>query len=134
MFDETALRLPGFTEGASVVLADGQAWTLPRPVIRLVPAANAIGWRVILPVGDGEAYRLLYDAYDAAETGSERVGNVAQMARLLILANYGLTDDQVADLIQFGFTDADPEGRRIFDEVSDIALGNGPKPSGGGDE
>lgn len=37
MPDERALRKPTFQEGHPVVLADNQAWTLPKPYIRLIP-------------------------------------------------------------------------------------------------
>jgi hypothetical protein len=56
--DEESLRTPGFRPGVAVVLADGCAWQLPKPMVRFVPDdAHESGFQVRLSLeGDDGAW------------------------------------------------------------------------------
>lgn len=131
--DEVALRRPDFREGVLVVMGDGQAWQLAKPIIRFVPADNDTGYEVRCRLNDDGAFGLAFTAYEAAEAGADVIRTGLALGRAMLLANYSLTPDQLADVLQFGMGD-DEEGRRIMDETIAVALGNGPKPSDGGGE
>lgn len=126
MLSERERRRPGFSGGAEVVLADGQAWTLAKPRVRFAPADD--GFAVVLIGPGGDAYQALVDAYEsAAESGEPGrvLGAELRLARALLLANYDLTPAEVGMLIQFSFSEDDAEGCRIRDEALDVAFGRG---------
>jgi hypothetical protein len=134
--DEAALRRPDFVEGVRVVLADSQSWSLRTPVVWFVPHdASPSGFRSCTLLGPGDRFQDLLDARSAAmakpeaAAAAEIIGAELALGRELLLANYRLTPDQVAQVLRFGYdADSNPEGRRIRDEVMDVVLGMGPKP------
>lgn len=140
MLDEQALRRPGFKEGTPVVLADGQAWHLRRPVVRFVPSDSDVGFRACLSLARGDGYDALLTAWQSAaeaaredESASARaVAAELALGRAVLTANYDLTTEQLAELLQFGFDPDDEEAFRIRSEVLAAATGDDPKPSAGG--
>lgn len=133
--NEQALRRPKFEDGAPVVLADGQEWRLPRPRVRLVPDDSDLGFKVRVAVpGDDGRFQELMDALDDPASNRPAAARELAVARHLLLLNYDLTPAQVADLLQFGYHDNDPEGMAIREAVMGVAFGNGPKPSDAGTE
>lgn len=134
MLDEQALRRPDFIEGEPVVLADGQAWQLRRPVVRFRPAENDTGFEVCLSLAGSDSYGTLYQAYEDIEAGPQLIRAQLAMGRALLLANYDLAPDQVASLLQFGYSEDDVEGCRIRDDVMAVAAGLGKGRSGAGGE
>jgi hypothetical protein len=137
---EKERRRPDFVPGAPVTLADGQVWELRRPVIRFIPDDNhASGFQVRLSLGADNRFGELIAQRDAAFGGEGTaeitaiVGIELALARLMLLANYDLTAEQVGTLLQFGYDEeADPEGAALRDAVLDVAFGRGPKPPPGG--
>lgn len=134
MPNEQDSRRPTFAPGRVVVLADGQGWNLPLPRVRLVPSDNEAGFETfITPKSLGVDYGKLLDAYGELKEGDLVIVAELRLAAALLLANYSLTKEQVAEVMQFAYRDDDPEGARIREEVMDVALGRGPKaPAAGG--
>lgn len=137
--NEYELRTPLFEEGTPVKLADGQEWQFPKPRVRLVPANNDQGWKTVLVRPDGGVFVGLMSKYEALGEDS----TIASMASLelavakhLLLANYELSEDQVGQLLQFGYDEkADPEGSEIRQAVMGVVFGySAPKPSAVGGE
>ena len=133
MLDEPSRRRPDFAEGVAVTLADGQPWQLRRPIVRFVPADNAVGYEVCLSLAEGDGFGAAMAAYEACGDGPEVIGAELRLARLVLAANYDLTTPEVASLLQFGYSEADPDGVRIRDEVMAVVLGRDPKSPAGGD-
>jgi hypothetical protein len=128
--DEVALRRSTFEDGAPVTLADGQEWRLPRPRVRFVPDDSDQGFQVRLALDDAGVFRSLKAAVDAAETNGALWKTELALARHLLLVNYDLTREQVADLLQFSYGEnADPAGAAIREAVMGVAFGIGPKAS-----
>lgn len=132
--DELSLRRPDFVEGEPVVLADGQAWQLRRPIVRFVPAETESGFAVCLSLNNDGTYGSHYRRYEAVEPGQPVIAESLALARAVLLANYDLTPEQVGELIQFGASDDDPEGWRIREEVMAVCLGMGKGRSDAGEE
>ena len=91
MLDEPRLRKLSFREGPKIVLGDDQAWTFPRPWLRLYPVRGADG---LLTVGGRPGYGPDYDDLvdqlvecDHADTAA-RLGLQFQMAAHLLQRNY----------------------------------------------
>jgi len=130
MLDEKALRKPTFIDGHKVTLADGQAWTFPRPRIRLRPKIGVDG-RV--DIGGGPSFGPEYDdqldvlfgAVDAEPV--ERLRVKFEVAVRLLRSNYDLTDRDVGELIVLEPGDAASDER--WEQLSDVLLGSAPKPS-----
>ena len=101
MLNEIALRKPGFSEGRKVVLADGQAWTFPRPKIRLKP--RIVDGKV--EIGGGPSFGPEYDEQLDVLFGvtdvdpAERLRVKFEVAVRLLAANYNLRPDELAELI-----------------------------------
>lgn len=139
--DEKDYRRPDWREGVNVVLADGQAWALPRVLVRLVPTADGKDYEPYARVGDAgdRTFSDLLKAHDeAVEENDDKKYFLTelQLARHLLLVNYDLDGGQVAELLQFSLdVEADPEGARIRQEVLDVVFcrrASLPKPTGGG--
>jgi hypothetical protein len=135
--DEAQYRKPTWRAGHNVVLADGQAWALPRPLMRFIPAETSIGFEACLTLAGDDGYNALVLAFEAAEDGPAIVGASLSLAKALLLSNYDLTPQQVGQIVQFGFNkDDDPDGFRMKEEAMAVALGQGPslpKPSSAGE-
>lgn len=156
--DENARRRGDFAGGAPVVLADGQVWYLAKPRVRLTPDdADGFRVILTLAADDGyqqlydrweSARKRIKEHRDLTQVAEEALaaGDEAaafpepihrrdtpaameiQMGRALLLRNYDLTRDEVDQVLQFGYDDDDPEGKRIMEEVVSLAIGSGPKP------
>ena len=130
MLDEKALRKSGFSEGYQVTLADGQAWTVPKPRFRFRPTFGPDGRTEVggLPTFGAEydqQIETLYGAGDVEPIESIRVR--MDMAARLLRSNYSLTDDDLADLIVLDPGDA--ESLERWDELGRAVMGLVPKPS-----
>lgn len=130
MLDEAALRKPEFMDGVKIKLGDGQEWMFRRPRIRLAPKRGEDGSLTAgLKVAPGQA-EVLEKCFEAmwnlsnetvVDTWSLRFG----AASALLLANYSLTDDDIAELIYW-----DSEEPECFDRwelIDDLLRGVAPK-------
>ncbi|WP_165251175.1 hypothetical protein [Paludisphaera soli] len=129
-FDEAALRRPEFTEGYKAALGDGREWTFPKAVLRIVPARLAdgsFGVKETPPYGDDYQadLRVVLDNADDTPEGIYRYV-VARMtlAAKLLLRNYDLTDDQLADLLYF---DTGGGTNAMWAAIDRIIVGDAPK-------
>lgn len=131
MLDEKALRRPNFDElnSAPVVLADGQTWSLPKPVLIVRPVFR--GGRAVdsVPVLTcGPEFTERKDAVFAAE-GEAIIPAGADLAAYMLLRHYDLSDDQLGELLGF---DA---GAGWLREVMAVANGlTAPKVSSAGSD
>lgn len=140
--NEEALRREDFVEGTPVVLADGQAWSLRRPMVRFRPSnTSTSGFRSVIRLTGQDDYQSLIDAYRTLfeGEGSVRVDEMARLelaiGRALLLGNYEIAEEQLGELLEFGYDEeSDPEGNRIREEVMACAFGQGPKRSDAGIE
>jgi hypothetical protein len=64
--NESDKRRPDFLGGVPVTMADGQAWSVPKPRARFAPSARD-GVRAVLRFDDGDDYQDLLDRLDDAE-------------------------------------------------------------------
>jgi hypothetical protein len=129
MIDEKARRKPGFTPGVGVVLADGQEWTFALPRLRVTPGRRVDGSGFHAELG--RVGLADYPRWAAIIAGDDPVPNreywdirVAAGATLL-LANYDLSDDELASLLVW--VSADPASEERWDRIDDAILGVVPK-------
>lgn len=128
MLDERALRRADFVEGFPVTLADGQEWTLPPVRLRCVPDDGPDGFRFVA-VGLGSEYEAAFLAATRADGAAEVIRTELALARRLLLRNYDLTIEQVAELIRFDYAaEPDPEADAIRQEVMRVAMGRAVLP------
>ena len=125
MLDEESLRRPDFVDGEPVVLADGQTWYLRRPVVRFAPAENEAGFQVCLSLAGDDGFGALTEAYERVSEGTDLVRAELALGRAVLLANYDLTPAQFGLLLRFGYSEDDPEGSRLRDDVMAVATGRG---------
>jgi hypothetical protein len=137
--DESAHRRADFTTGRAVTLADGQEWQLRKPIVRFAPDdAAECGFQVRLSLPGDRTFADLSRRRESlfGPDGRATIGELAAaelaMGRLLLLANYDLTPDEVASLLQFSYDDDDPDGVELREAVMRVAEGRGPKPSPAG--
>ncbi len=129
MLDEKSLRKLTFTEGHAVTLADGQAWTFPKPRIRLKP--KIVEGKV--EIGGGPSFGPEYDLqldvlFGAVEVDPvERLRIKFEMAVRLLSANYDLRPEDYAELIVL--EPGDPLSDERWEQLSNVLLGIVPKPS-----
>lgn len=131
---ESECRRPEFTEGCKVKLGDGQEWTFPKPVLRLVPVRREAGgfeMRGTPPFGPD--YQAKLDRYvdsdaDTEDAAVESFCLRVELAVDLLSRNYVLTDEDVQDLfyIASGGTE---ETTEMWKEIENAVLGRAPKPS-----
>jgi hypothetical protein len=131
MLDEKALRRPGFSEGYPVVLADGQAWTFPRPRLRLRPKivdgqVEVAGGRTFGPEFDSKL-DVLFGSSDEESDGWARLGVEFEVLTRLLMANYALADSDVGDLLVM--EPGDPDSDERWRQLEELVLGAAPKPS-----
>lgn len=124
-------RSPGFEPGVPVVLADGQAWQFPRPMVR---------WRKVyredVPVLEGRSsfgpeFDAAKERYVAGTTLREVGLASIDLAEVMLLRNYDLSRDELADLLPY--TDEDGELGETWKSIYQVAYGIAPKPSPGGE-
>jgi hypothetical protein len=129
MLSEKELRKPTFSEGHAVTLADGQKWTFPKPRILLVP--KIVNGKV--EIGGGATFGPEYDDQLDALFGTrevdpaERLRLQFEVAVRLLQSNYDLCDEEVSQLIVLEL--GDPASDERWEQLTDVLLGNAPKPS-----
>ena len=132
--DEKALRRPGFTEGHRVMLADGQEWTFPRPMVRFFPAKAAEKVVMGAEYGHDAEYETLRD--ELIEVDATDVYNATrlqvQIAGLLLLANYDLDNKQLRALLPL--IPDDDANDAMWGDLIPVIMANPPKPSPVGSE
>ncbi len=133
--DERALRTPSFSEGTAVVLADGQAWTFPKPWLRLYPARDEAG---AVYMGGGLSYGVEFeDAFDdLVELGDDDDADYQRhtlhlkLAAMLLLRNYALTDRHLRRLLTIDLEN--PGGPAMWGAINEVINARPPKPSADG--
>jgi hypothetical protein len=133
LLDEHALRRPDWREGVPVTLWDGQEWTLPKPVVTgFYPRRNGDGMLEPATGRDlGSAYDELLDQFFVTEDGYEAVKLSLNLAALLLLANYHLTDTDLRRLLYYALP-ADSrheENQAMWETILAVATGRAPKPT-----
>lgn len=145
---EEARRKPTWKPGRPVVLTNGEAWHVPRPLIVLTVDETESGFVECLTTEDPQGrYLELAKARRDAATNFEFIRAEVLLGSYLLRWNYDLTPAEVAQLMPFYYkTDSDEEGpgddpeaeeretelARIRDEVMAVVRGLGPKQSPGG--
>jgi hypothetical protein len=129
MFDEAALRKPGFSEGYKVILADSQEWTLPKPKIRFKPKVvdgkvEVAGGPSFGPEFDAQL-DILFGVVDVEPI--ERLRVKFEMAVRLLSANYDLKPEDFGELIVLEPDDAASDKR--WEQLTRAIMGIAPKPS-----
>jgi hypothetical protein len=137
MLDEVGLRKEEtFDEENSVrlVLADSQAWAIPKPWLQIRPIFRdgrvVTKYRVLTY---GPAIDELIEAIAATETADEQVSAVASLAAYLLQWQYELTDADLDQLLAYMV--GNEESMTWLKRVMEIATGSdGPKVfrAGGG--
>jgi hypothetical protein len=125
--DEATRRRTGFTAGLAVTLADGQEWIFPVPRLRVTPRRSGAGFvarvnRAGLPDYEGWVAVIVGDIpVDPEEAWSIRM----TAAATLLLSNYELSDDELAELLVWESDDAASQER--WEQITDAILGVVPK-------
>ena len=132
MLVEQERRRDGFSPEAAITMGDGQVWYLrkPRYSSRAVFKENGdadFATRVTFNAD----YEPLVAQHEAAEDNYERVKIAAKMVRLLLLANYDLTNEELGDLITLDESEANVQ---MWNALSSVVLGIAPKASSGGSD
>ena len=127
--DEVSLRRPGYRGGEKILLADGQYWSFPKPMITYAPDDTERGYRVYLELGDG--FDALMTRMTTTKEGGVYIASQLAIARHMLCVNYALTLAQVQGLIRFIYKgDAEDPTR---DAIMAVAQGlDAPKPPGDG--
>lgn len=134
MLDERDHRREGIDIDRSVPvrMGDGGEWLLPKPWVEVHPIFDGgrpvDRWLVFTygPELDG-----LIRAIAEAEDGSMRILAAVGLGAHLLLRNYDLSDDQLAEVLVFRCHD--PESESMVRAILDVATGRtGPKASRGG--
>jgi hypothetical protein len=103
---EAAARRPEWQDGAPIVMGDGQAWTLPRPSVRVVEQPDLhLQWLLgNTPAPEiGEWYASL-PGPDAPEPSlAEKIAIHTTLAIALLIRNYDLTPAQAGYLVVGAF-------------------------------
>jgi hypothetical protein len=133
MLVEAERRKEGFTEGNKVTLADGHEWTFPKPKLRFFPCRGADGKMGLGAAGTfDQEYRELFTAFTEADKDEpfEFWSIKIQIACHLLLANYDLSDVELADLMPVIFDD--DRNMEMWATLSPVCLSSPPKPSTSG--
>ena len=136
--DEKLLRRPSFSEGYAIRLCDGQEWTFPKPWLRFVPKRKEDGmFGMAVENSYGPEYSSLVDRYTTLEPGPDgdfdRLELRMHMAATLLIQNYDLSDDDLADLLAFEPDHQDNVSMWV-NEIMRVLLGLAPKPSADGSD
>ena len=118
-------------DSVPVVLADGQAWYLPRPYVECFGRFE--GGKLVTVASEtqfGPEFDRLTESL-VGEDGSVRYADYFALAALLLTANYDLADADLPRLLRHRRDDAASIER--MQAVIDVALGNAPKAPAAGD-
>jgi hypothetical protein len=129
MLDEISLRKTEFVEGHRVILADGQSWSFPRPKIRFVPKLVDGKFEVSGGASFGPEFDANLDVlYGVTESdGIERLRVKFEMTCRLLMANYSLTPENLAELVVVEI--GDPASEERWQQTTEVLFGNSPKPT-----
>lgn len=122
--NESALRTPEFTEGATVTLADGQVWTFPKPTPMFRPTfENGIAISIAMmptfgPKVDRYIHAMRDDKLEDDGLGYAQLRFTA--AAMLLLKNYNLDDEALGQLLVVNF--ADPEIQAMWVAIDRISF------------
>jgi hypothetical protein len=133
MLVEAERRKDGFTEGNKVTLADGQEWTFPKPRLRFFPYRGDDGKMGLGGSGTfDQEYRELFTAFTECDKDEpyQYWTLKIQIACHLLLANYELSDAELADLMPVMFDDE--SNMEMWANLSPVLLSQPPKPSTSG--
>jgi hypothetical protein len=135
--DEPSLRRDDFREGVPIRLWDGREWTFPRPMVAgFYPHRGPDGALEFVPGFDlGPEYDRLTDRYVEEEDPRESSELLLNVAALLLLRNYRLTDADLPLLLyRVPATDARyDECDAMWRSIVGVAFGiDPPKPTPGG--
>jgi hypothetical protein len=130
MFDEKALRKPGFAPGVSVKLCDGQTYEMRRPRIRWY-AKRAGGKTKTSPMpvaefgpADEELLGVFFGDVDSPDWDFPTAR--FELAIRLLEPNYNLTDEHFRELLWFERDD--PASTEMWSAIGAVIAGNaGPK-------
>ena len=129
MIDEQSKRKSNFDDrnAVPVVLADGQAWQVPKPWLEIRPVfrnGKAVTAYPVLTYGD-ELHQLV-EAMAEVEDIWAQVVAIASLAAHLLRWHYDLEDSELDQLL--AFRRADERSIEWMKEISAIATGHsGPK-------
>jgi hypothetical protein len=127
---EAERRKEGFTEGNKVTLADGQEWTFPKPRLRFFPYRGDDGKMGLGGSGTfDQEYRELFTAFTECDKDEpyQYWTLKIQIACHLLLANYELSDTELADLMPVMFDDE--PNMEMWGNLSPVCLSTPPKHS-----
>lgn len=126
---ESECRRPdaNWDDTVPIVLADGQTWHFPKPYVDCVPTFT-----------DGKAsitfeseFKPFFDRMDSAELAMDALIARCELERFMLLKLYDLSDADLSSILRWRTSsDADNERRQ---EILNVAMGIGPKPSPGGE-
>lgn len=133
MPDEATLRRSEFTEGEPIVLADGQAWTFPRPTVQLFPAFDAEGNFAACHGRPtfGPDYDAKLETFLQAGPVEDQLQSLMALAVDLLRRNYTLTPADLAAILRYRPDDEASSAR--WQAIADVAQGRSPKASPVGD-
>ncbi len=129
MLSERELRRPTFSEGSWVELGDGQQWCIPKSKIRFKP--RLVDGKIELGGGPtfgpefDETMDVLFGVSEA--DGAEVARAKFEIACKLLLANYDIPFDDLADLVAWEPDDQGSDDR--WDAMASTIMGLPPKPS-----
>ena len=125
LLDEVALRLPTFTEGVRLKLADGQEWEVPRPRFALFPMFDADGSvRVASKTTFGPELEYFLEGDRNEEDPLEDIGRRFKIMVKLLQANYDLKPEDLGRLLEFNM--ADPFLAEIWRGIGRVLIGQDP--------
>lgn len=129
LLDEASLRTTTYRGDVPIVMADGQTWHLPRPLVEFSPEPTPEGGWSFGPrgVNFGAAYLDKLEAVHAAEGGVEEANAVLILAVDLIRRNYALADADIRPLL--AFRPDDEANAEMWRLILEVAAGTGPKTS-----
>lgn len=132
--DEAALRRPEFAHGEPIVLADGQSWYFPRPLLELYPVPGPDGTLRFDGTrrNFGEDFDRKLDTFVEAQ-GVDELNAMLDLAVDLLGRNYALQPADYGTLLPWRPRDED--NAAMWQAIVNAALGrDAPKPSAGGSE
>ena len=133
MLDEKEKRREEFVEGYPIVLADGQAWHFPRPVVEIRPRFQ--NGRVIASEGittyGAEMDELRRQAHEA-ENDADVIQSIFTLGAFLLLKNYWLTDADLESLLIY--TMNSEASLEMVNGIIAVSTGQAPKVSSGGSD